>query len=368
MEAETLTVTAEDNRQDIGRDGAPKEPSPPNLKEPLQPGAKDAKATPDRKRTRNLSEDKRFRLFSGTANRPLAEEIARHIGVTVGEAKIQRFADGEIYFQSLENVRGVDVFVVQPTCYPVDQHLVELLVMIDALKRASAARITVVVPYYGYARQDRKDKQRVPISAKLVADLLTTAGANRALFVDLHAAQIQGFFNIPVDHLFASPVLVGYFRELNLPNLIVVSPDAGGVERARFFAQKIGAPLAIVDKRRTDMNVAEVMNVIGDVAGKSCLILDDMVDTAGTLVKTVDALYNNGAVSVYACASHAVLSGPAIDRIAASRLEQLVVTNTIPLREAAQKLAKIKVLSIAGLIGSAIENIHLETSVSSLFN
>jgi ribose-phosphate pyrophosphokinase len=368
MEAETLTVTAEDNRQDIGRDGAPKEPSPPNLKEPLQPGAKDAKATPDRKRTRNLSEDKRFRLFSGTANRPLAEEIARHIGVTVGEAKIQRFADGEIYFQSLENVRGVDVFVVQPTCYPVDQHLVELLVMIDALKRASAARITVVVPYYGYARQDRKDKQRVPISAKLVADLLTTAGANRALFVDLHAAQIQGFFNIPVDHLFASPVLVGYFRELNLPNLIVVSPDAGGVERARFFAQKIGAPLAIVDKRRTDMNVAEVMNVIGDVSGKSCLILDDMVDTAGTLVKTVDALYNNGAVSVYACASHAVLSGPAIDRIAASRLEQLVVTNTIPLREAAQKLAKIKVLSIAGLIGSAIENIHLETSVSSLFN
>jgi ribose-phosphate pyrophosphokinase len=199
-----------------------------NPKEPLQPaGQRTRRPAPDRKRTRNLSEDKRFKLFSGTANRPLAEEIARHIGVTVGEAKIQRFADGEIYFQSLENVRGVDVFVVQPTCYPVDQHLVELLVMIDALKRASAARITVVVPYYGYARQDRKDKQRVPISAKLVADLLTTAGANRALFVDLHAAQIQGFFNIPVDHLFASPVLVGYFRELNLPNLIVVSPDRG---------------------------------------------------------------------------------------------------------------------------------------------
>ncbi len=311
--------------------------------------AKDAKPAVDRKRTRNLSEDKRFKLFSGTANKPLAEEIARHIGVTVGEAKTQRFADGEIYFQSLENVRGVDVFVVQPTCYPVDQHLVELLVMIDALKRASAARITVVVPYYGYARQDRKDKQRVPISAKLVADLLTTAGANRALFVDLHAAQIQGFFNIPVDHLFASPVLVSYFRELNLPKLTVVSPDAGGVERARFFAQKIGAPLAIVDKRRTDMNVAEVMNVIGDVQGRTCLILDDMVDTAGTLVKTVDALYQAGATSVYACATHAVLSGPAIDRIANSRLEQLVVTNTIPLREAAQKLPKIKVLSIAGL-------------------
>jgi ribose-phosphate pyrophosphokinase len=377
METDVLTVTAEDKQPpesgaNAPRDGAPKDPergTPP--KDPSQDAAaraKDGKLAPERKRTRNLSEDRRFKLFSGTANRPLAEEIARHIGVTVGEAKIQRFADGEIYFQSLENVRGVDVFVVQPTCYPVDQHLVELLVMIDALKRASAARITVVVPYYGYARQDRKDKQRVPISAKLVADLLTTAGANRALFVDLHAAQIQGFFNIPVDHLFASPVLVGYFRDLNLPNLIVVSPDAGGVERARFFAQKIGAPLAIVDKRRTDMNVAEVMNVIGDVHGKTCLILDDMVDTAGTLVKTVDALLINGALSVYACASHAVLSGPAIDRIAASRLEQLVVTNTIPLREAAQKVSKIKVLSIAGLIGTAIENIHLETSVSSLFS
>ena len=208
---------------------------------------------------------------------------------------MQRFADGEVYFQLLENVRGVDVFVVQPTCYPVDQHLVELLVMIDALKRASAARITVVVPYYGYARQDRKDRPRVAISAKLIADLLTTAGANRALFVDLHAAQIQGFFNIPVDHLFASPVLVSYFRELNLPNLTVVSPDAGGVERARFFAQKMGAPLAIVDKRRTDMNVAEVMHVVGDVKGKTCLIIDDIIDTAGTLVKTVDALYANGA-------------------------------------------------------------------------
>jgi ribose-phosphate pyrophosphokinase len=265
-------------------------------------------------------------------------------------------------------VRGVDVFVVQPTCYPVDQHLVELLVMIDALKRASAARITVVVPYYGYARQDRKDRPRVAISAKLIADLLTTAGANRALFVDLHAAQIQGFFNIPVDHLYASPVLVSYFRELNLPDLSVVSPDAGGVERARFFAQKVGAPLAIVDKRRTDMNVTEVMHVIGDVKGRTCLILDDIVDTAGTIVKTVDALYAAGANAVYAAASHAVLSGPAIERIAASRLEQLVVTNTIPLREAAQKLPKIKVLSIAGLLGAAIESIHMETSVSTLFN
>jgi ribose-phosphate pyrophosphokinase len=375
MGSEVLTVTAEDKQPpesgpNMPLEGAPKEPEKGAAQGVTQDAAKakDGKLAPERKRTRNLTEDRRFKLFSGTANRPLAEEIARHIGVTVGEAKAQRFADGEIYFQSLENVRGVDVFVVQPTCYPVDQHLMELLVMIDALKRASAARITVVVPYYGYARQDRKDKQRVPISAKLVADLLTTAGANRALFVDLHAAQIQGFFNIPVDHLFASPVLVSHFRELKLPNLIVVSPDAGGVERARFFAQKIGAPLAIVDKRRTDMNVAEVMNVIGEVAGKTCLIIDDIIDTAGTLVKTVDALYGAGAATVYACASHAVLSGPAIDRIANSRLEQVVVTNTIPLREAAQKLPKIKVLSIAGLIGTAIENIHLETSVSSLFN
>jgi ribose-phosphate pyrophosphokinase len=250
----------------------------------------------------------------------------------------------------------------------VDQHLMELLVMIDALKRASAARITVVVPYYGYARQDRKDRPRVAISAKLIADLLTTAGANRALFVDLHAAQIQGFFNIPVDHLFASPVLVSYFRDLALPNLIVVSPDAGGVERARFFAQKVVAPLAIVDKRRTDMNVAEVMHVVGDVNGKSCLIIDDIIDTAGTLVKTVDALYAAGAASVHACASHAVLSGPAIERIANSRLEQLVVTDTIPLREAAQKVEKIKVLTISGLLGAAIESIHMETSVSTLFS
>jgi ribose-phosphate pyrophosphokinase len=352
MDVGTVTVTAEEKQQ--GGQDAPKDNTGKDAQKGGQPEssrAKDAKAAPERKRTRNLSEDKRFKLFSGSANKPLAEEIGRHIGVPVGEAKLQRFADGEVYFQLLENVRGVDVFVVQPTCYPVDQHLVELLVMIDALKRASAARITVVVPYYGYARQDRKDRPRVAISAKLIADLLTTA-----------------FFNIPVDHLFASPVLVSYFREMNLPNLIVVSPDAGGVERARFFAQKVGAPLAIVDKRRTDMNVAEVMNVVGDVHGKTCLIIDDIIDTAGTLVKTVDALYASGTQAVYACASHAVLSGPAIDRIANSRLEQLVVTNTIPLRDAAQKLPKIKVLSIAGLLGAAIESIHMETSVSTLFS
>ena len=323
---------------------------------------------PERKRARTLSEDRRFKIFAGSANRELAEEICRQIGVPLGDTKIQRFADGEIYFQLLENVRGVDVFIVQPTCYPVDSNLVELLIMIDALKRASAGRITVVVPYYGYARQDRKDRPRVAISSKLVADLLTTAGANRALFMDLHAAQIQGFFNIPVDHLFASPVLVGYFREKNLPNLTVVSPDAGGVERARFFATKMGVPMAIVDKRRTDINVTEVMNVIGDVRGRTCLIIDDIVDTAGTLVKTAHALLDEGATEVYACASHPVLSGPAIERIASSRLKELVVTNSIPLRDEAKQLNKIKVLSIAGLLGAAIESIHMETSVSSLFN
>jgi len=380
MDAGTLIATAED-KQDSGvspqkdpqvRDGHPKDGQPKDGQyregADAQARPKDAKPAGERKRARNLSEDKRFKLFSGTANTDLARKIAQHIGVTLGEAKLQRFADGEVYFQLLENVRGVDVFVVQPTCYPVDQHLVELFIMIDALKRASAARITVVVPYYGYARQDRKDRPRVAISAKLIADLLTTAGANRALFVDLHAAQIQGFFDIPVDHLFASPVLVSHFRELNLPNLTVVSPDAGGVERARFFAQKMGAPLAIVDKRRTDLNVAEVMHVIGDVEGQTCLIIDDIIDTAGTLVKTVDALIQAGAGAVYACASHAVLSGPAIDRIASSRIEQVVVTDTIPLREPAQKLTKIKVLTISGLLGAAIESIHMETSVSSLFN
>ena len=329
-----------------------------------------AKAAPDRKRAGRLSESKRFKIFSGEANKPLAEQVCEFVGVPLGLTRLQRFADGEIHFQLLENVRGADVFVIQPTCRPVDQHLVELLIMMDALKRASAARITVVIPYYGYARQDRKDRPRVAISSKLVADLLTTAGANRALLVDLHAAQIQGFFNIPVDHLFASPVLVGYFRELNLPNLTVVSPDAGGVERARFFAKKMNAPLAIVDKRRTDINVTEVMNVIGDVRGKSCLILDDIVDTAGTLCKTVDALLAQGATQVYACASHAVLSGPAIENISKSPMKQLVVANTIPLREEAKDLeasGKIKVLSIAGLLGRAIESIHMETSVSTLF-
>jgi ribose-phosphate pyrophosphokinase len=335
------------------------------------PVSSKVKPAPERKRAGRLSEDKRFKIFAGSANRKLAEDICTHVGVRLGESRMQRFADGEIYFQLLENVRGVDVFIVQPTCFPVDQHLVELLIMIDALKRASAGRITVVVPYYGYARQDRKDRPRVAISSKLVADLLTTAGANRALFMDLHAAQIQGFFNIPVDHMFASPVMVSYFRELNLPNLTVVSPDAGGVERARFFATKMQAPLAIVDKRRTDLNVTEVMNVIGEVQGRTCLIVDDIIDTAGTLVKTAQALLDEGATAVYAAASHPVLSGPAIERITSSPLKELVVTDSIPLREEAQeleKLGKIKVLSIAGLLGATIESIHMETSVSSLFN
>jgi ribose-phosphate pyrophosphokinase len=311
--------------------------------------------------------DDKFKIFCGTANEALTDEICHFLGLERGKATVTRFSDGEVYIQVMENVRGADVFVVQPTCFPVDEHLMELLLLVDALKRASARRITTVIPYYGYARQDRKDKPRVPVSSKLIADLLTTAGAHRALVVDLHAPQIQGFFNIPVDHLFASPVLVDYFKKMQLPNLTVVSPDAGGVERARFFAKKVDAALAIVDKRRTDMNVAEVMHVIGDVRGRTCLIIDDIIDTAGTLVKTADALMSAGASKVYACASHPVLSGPAIERISKSQLEQVIVTNTIPLTGAAKSEPKIKVLSIAGLLGRAIQSIHEETSVSSLF-
>src|ERR1700690_3487784 len=311
--------------------------------------------------------DEKFKIFSGTANEPLADEVCHFLGMSRGQAQVIRFRDGECYVQIQENVRGADVFVMQPTCRPVDEHLMELLLMIDALKRASARRITAVVPYFGYSRQDRKDKPRSPISAKLVADLLTTAGAHRALIVDPHTPQIQGFFNIPVDHLFASPVLVDHFKKLNLPNLTVVSPDAGGVERARFFAKKVDAALAIVDKRRGGMTVAEVMNVIGDGKGRSCLIIDDLIDTAGTTVKTAEALLQNGAISVYACASHAVLSGPAVENIHNSAIEHVVVTNTIPLTAEAKCESKIMVLSIAGLIGRAIQSIHEETSVSKLF-
>jgi ribose-phosphate pyrophosphokinase len=311
--------------------------------------------------------DDKFKIFCGTANEALCDEVCHFLGLTRGQALVTRFKDGEAYVQIQENVRGADVFVMQPTCHPVDMHLMELLLMMDALKRASARRITAVIPYFGYARQDRKDKPRVPISSKLVADLLTTAGADRALIVDLHAPQLQGFFNIPVDHLFASPVLVDHFKKANLPNLTVVSPDAGGVERARFFAKKMAAALAIMDKRRVDMNVAEVMHVIGDVNGRTCLVIDDLIDTAGTLVKTAHALLENGARAVHACCSHPVLSGAAVESIVNSPITEVIVTNTIPLSEAAKQVPKIKVLSIAGLIGRAIQSIHEETSVSRLF-
>jgi ribose-phosphate pyrophosphokinase len=333
--------------------------------------------TPDEKtdRKQRPRTDEKFKIFSGTANELLADEVCQFLGMQRGQAQVTRFADGEAYVQIQENVRGADVFVVQPTCRSVhgtrvagvDENLIELMLMVDALKRASARRITAVIPYFGYARQDRKDKPRSPISSKLMADLLTTAGIHRALIVDLHTPQLQGFFNIPVDHLFASPVLVDHFKKLSLPNLTVVSPDAGGVERARFFAKKVDAALAIVDKRRVEMNVAEVMHVIGDVKGRTCLIIDDLIDTAGTLVKTAAALMESGATEVYACASHAVLSGPAVTNIAKSVIREVVVTNTIPLTDAAKQEPKIRVLSIAGLIGRAIQANHEETSVSKLF-
>jgi ribose-phosphate pyrophosphokinase len=311
--------------------------------------------------------DERFKIFTGTSHPALAEAICHHLEVPLGKALLGRFSDGEIYFQILENVRGADVFVVQPCSNPVDNNLLELLLMIDAFKRASAWRITAVLPYYCYARQDRKDKPRVPISAKLVADLLETAGANRALTLDLHAPQIQGYFDVPVDHLYGSPVLVDYFRHMKLPNLTVVSPDAGGVERARAFAKKLDAPLAIVDKRRVDLDVTEVMNLIGDVRGRSTLIVDDIIDTAGTLVKTADALLREGATQVFAACTHAIFSGPAIDRIQNSRITEVVATDSVPLSEDVLKLPKIKILSVAGLLARGIRSIHEETSISELF-
>jgi len=309
----------------------------------------------------------RLKVFSGNSNPALAEEICRHLGHKLGEASVRNFSDGEIYLQILENVRGMDVFAVQSTCTPVERNLLELLLMIDALKRSSAERITAVLPYYGYARQDRKDKPRVPISAKLVASLLETAGADRILALDLHAAQIQGFFDIPVDHLFATPVLIEHFRKRAADDFIVVSPDAGGVERARAFAKRLGCPLAIIDKRREEMNVAEVMNVIGDVRGQHCLIVDDLIDTAGTLVKGAEALLANGATAVSACATHAVLSGPAVQRIEQSQIEQVVLTNSIPLSREAAQCSRIRTLSVASLLAKAIQSIHDETSVSTLF-
>jgi len=308
-----------------------------------------------------------LKLFSGSAHPDLTQEIADFLGVPVGEARLQRFADTEVAFQIEENVRGADVFLVQPTSTPVDSHLIELCVMIDAFRRASASRITAVIPYYGYARQDRKDKPRVPITAKLVANILSAAGANRVLTMDLHKAQIQGFFDIPVDHLFAAPVFIEYLKSLQTDKLTVVSPDAGGAERARAYAKRLGAELAIVDKRRSEDGTAEVMHVIGTVADRVCVIQDDIIDTAGTMQKAALALKENGASRVLACAVHGVLSGPALDRVKGSALEQLIVTNTIPQVGNAGICDKLEVLSVATLLAKAIQSIHDETSVSSLF-
>jgi len=308
-----------------------------------------------------------IKVFSGNANPALAKEICQQISLPLGNAVVGQFSDGEINVQIVDNVRGMDVFVVQPTSSPVNGHLMELLIMIDALKRASAARITAVLPYYGYSRQDRKVQPRVPITSKLVADLITTAGANRVLTMDLHAGQIQGFFNIPVDNLFAAPVLLEYIRSKKFTNLTVVSPDAGGVERARAFAKRLNATLAIIDKRRDKPNEAQVMHIIGDVKGHDCLLLDDMVDTAGTLTEGTSALKANGAGSISAACSHAVLSGPAIRRINDSALDELITTNTIALDCKQQECKKLKVLSVALIFAEAITRIHEETSLSSLF-
>jgi ribose-phosphate pyrophosphokinase len=308
-----------------------------------------------------------LKVFSGNANTALAKEICQRMNIPMGNAVVGCFSDGEINVQIVDNVRGMDVFVMQPTSSPVNRHLMELLIMIDALKRASAARITAVLPYYGYSRQDRKVQPRVPITSKLVADLITTAGANRVLTMDLHAGQIQGFFNIPVDNLFAAPVILDHLRAKKFTNLTVVSPDAGGVERARAFAKRLDAALAIIDKRRDKPNVAQVMHIIGDVKGRDCLLLDDMVDTAGTLTEGAAALKANGAGSISAACTHAVLSGPAIKRINDSALDELLTTNTIALDSKRQECGKLTVLSVAPILAEAITRIHEETSLSSLF-
>lgn len=307
-----------------------------------------------------------MKIFSGSANLPLAQEICDHLGIPLGKVKLRRFSDGEVAFQILENVRGKDIFIVQPTCPPVAETLMELLVMIDAFKRASAKRITAVVPYYGYARQDRKDKPRVPISAKLVADLLSAAGAQRILTMDLHADQIQGFFNFPVDHLYATPVILEALQQMRFERLTIVSPDSGGVERARFYAKYLKANLAIIDKRRVGDNEAEVMNIVGDVEGRDVIIIDDLIDTGGTIVNATREMRKKGALRLYAAATHGVLSGPAIQRLQESEFEQVLITNTIPLPEE-KRIPKIRVLSVAPLLAEAIRSIHEETSVSRLF-
>ncbi|CAM2008557.1 ribose-phosphate pyrophosphokinase [Acanthopleuribacter pedis] len=306
-------------------------------------------------------------LFSGSSNRVLAEKISESMGVELGNIELGRFKDGEVSCQILENVRGADAFIVQSTCYPVNDHLMELLIILDAFKRASASRVTAVIPYFGYARQDRKDKPRVPISAKLVADLLLSAGASRVLTMDLHANQIQGFFDIPVDHLYGSQVLLEHIQRLDR-NFVVVSPDAGGVERARAVAKRLDASLAIVDKRREKANVSKVMHIIGEVKGRDCIIIDDIIDTAGTLTLTAQALRDAGANSVFAACSHPVLSDPAAERIEKSVLEKVFLTDSIPLREDLPYRSKLEVVSIAGLLGEAIKRIHEESSISTLFD
>ena len=308
-----------------------------------------------------------IRIVSGNSHRALAQSIAKHMNAALTDATITNFSDGEIMLQINENVRGADVFVIQSTCTPVNENLMELLLMFDALKRASAGRITAVMPYYGYARQDRKVQPRVPISSKLVADLLTAAGANRLLTIDLHAGQIQGFFNIPVDHLYASPVLYEYIKRCQFKDLVIVSPDAGGVERARNFARRLNASIAIIDKRREAANISQVMNVVGDVQGRDVMLLDDMIDTAGTITQAADALKQKGASKVCAACTHAVLSGPAVNRINNSSIEELIVMDTIPLDSKRAQCSKLKVLSVAPLFAEAIKRIHEESSISSLF-
>jgi ribose-phosphate pyrophosphokinase len=311
--------------------------------------------------------NKPFRIFSGNANPVIAESVCRHLDVQLGKAKVERFADGEVYVEIGENVRGATCFVIQPTCTPVNDHLMELLVMIDALKRASAGSIVAVMPYFGYARQDRKTRPRQPISARLVADLLTAAGVNRVLSMDLHAGQIQGFFNIPVDHVYAMPVMMEHLRTHFSANTVIVSPDAGGVERARAYSKRLDASLAIIDKRRPAPNVAEVVNIIGDVRGRDCIIVDDLCDTAGTLCAAAQGLTNSGARAVYACVTHGLLSPPAIERIQASTIREIIITDSIPPRAEVQASEKVRVLSVARLLGEAVKRIHLGDSLSTLF-
>ncbi len=308
-----------------------------------------------------------MKLFGGTSNPTLTQEVCDYLGIDQGKLMAKTFSDGETQIEIHENIRGLDVFVLQSTCTPVNDNLMQLLIIIDALKRASAKRITAVIPYYGYGRQDRKVKPRVPISAKLVADLITVAGADRVVSIDLHAGQIQGYFNIPVDNIFAAPILLKYIETHFQDNLVMVSPDAGGVERARAFAKRLGVSLAIIDKRRDKPNEAEAMNIIGEVSGKTTIILDDMVDTSGTLTQAAKALKDKGALAVYACCTHPVLSGPAIERINASPIDTLVVTNTVPLSERAEQCSKIISLSVADLLGETIKRIHNSESVSTLF-